>query len=165
MASPRAEELVALLEKGIRKTNEILGALPPERWQTTVYSDPNWNARDLLAHFVSAEEILLQTGRQIAEGDVGVPREFDIDAFNLADLPRYQNQTPRELLTALNDARQRTVDWIRTLNDGQLERKGRMPGVGEVTLEFAIKVIYGHQLTHMRDLASTSSQTKGHGNA
>ncbi len=56
------------------------------------------------------------------------------------------------MLLALAKARQVTLEWVRTLDDSQLDRIGRHPVLGEVTLETIITAIYGHQLLHMRDL-------------
>jgi len=57
-------------------------------------------------------------------------------------------------VAALDAARGRTVDWVRTLSDGQLDLPGRHPALGQITLETMITAIYGHQLLHMRDLAA-----------
>jgi len=57
------------------------------------------------------------------------------------------------LLAGLDAARGRTLNWVRTLSEGQLDLLGRHPALGQVTLETMITAIYGHQLLHMRDLA------------
>ncbi|MEW5719140.1 MAG: DinB family protein [Chloroflexota bacterium] len=152
MPSPRLEEIIGRLEKGGRKTNEIFGKLTPEQWQRVVYDDPLvWTARDLLAHFVSAEESLLQLAQDVAANGAGLPEDFDYDAFNAQEQTRLRDCSPEFLLTALNAARQKTLDWTRTLDDAQLDRVGQHPALGEVTLETMLVSIYGHQLFHMRE--------------
>lgn len=154
MSQPRIEELVALLEKGRGKTREILSALTPEQWQQVVYPEPVWRVRDLLAHFLSAEEELLALAQNVAAGGTGAPADFDFDAFNQEAVSRLADRSPQDLLLALDKARQRTIDWVRTLDESQLDRQGRHPALGEVTLETMIKAMYGHQLFHMRDWLS-----------
>jgi len=153
MPAPRVEALVARLEKGGRKSHQILSRLSPEEWDTIVYAEPyGWTMRDLLAHFVSAEERLLALAQNVAAGGPGAPEGFDIDAFNAEEHRRLAAQPPLNLLAALGEARQRTLDWVSTLHEAQLDRMGRHPALGLISLEAMITAIYGHQLLHMRDL-------------
>ncbi len=66
MAEPRIEALVARLVKGRSKTTETLAGLSPGQWQAVLYPDPPWTVHDLLAHFVSAEERLLELAQDVA---------------------------------------------------------------------------------------------------
>ena len=155
MASERVGSLIAKLEKGGLKTREILGSLAEDQWRRPLYDGPPaWNVRDLVAHLVSAEPRLLQIAQDVAAGGPGAPVEFDLDAFNAEEQGRLKDQSPEELLSALATAREVTLDWVRTLDDSELDRLGRHPALGEVTLEVMITAIYGHQLLHMRDLKS-----------
>ena len=153
MAEPRIEALVARLEKGRSKTTETLAGLSPGQWQAVLYPDPPWTVHDLLAHFVSAEERLLELAQDVAASGAGAPEGFDFDAFNAEETVRLAEASPEVLLAALDAARRRTLDWVRTLADSQLDLFGRHPALGQVTLETMITAIYGHQLLHMRDLA------------
>lgn len=153
MTTARVDALLAKLEKGHRKTLEIFGALTPEQWASVVYDDPHvWRVRELLAHFVSSEEALLKVAQDVAAGGPGAPPDFDYDVFNAQEQERLKGQSPRELLAALDRARQATLAWVGTLDDGALDRVGRHPALGDVTLETMITAIYGHQLYHMQDL-------------
>lgn len=153
MTTARVESLLAKLEKGHRKTLEILAALNPEQWAQIVYEDPHvWRVRELLAHFVSSEEALLKVAQDVAAGGPGAPAGFDYDAFNAQEQERLKDHSPRELLTALDRARQATLAWVGTLDDDALDRVGRHPALGQVTLQTMILAIYGHQLMHMQDV-------------
>ncbi len=152
MTSERIEALVARLEKGGLKTQEIMEALTPDQWKTTVYDDPCvWDVRALLAHFVSSEQRLLQLAQHVAAGGEDLPADFDFNEFNAEEQVRLQNETPQALLAALAEARRATLAWVRMLDDRQLDLVGRHPALGEVTLETMINAIYGHQLLHMRE--------------
>jgi len=153
MGSERVESLIAKLEKGGLKTQEILSSLPADQWSRNLYGGPpGWNVRDLLAHLVSAEPRLLQIAQDVAAGGPGAPPGFDLDAFNADEQKRLKDTSPGELLSALAKTRRVTLAWVRTLEDSQLDRRGRHPALGEVTTEVMITAIYGHQLLHMRDL-------------
>lgn len=152
MTSPRLDDILGKLEKGARKTHEIFSALTPEQWNCVIYDDPHvWTMRELLAHFVSAEENLLKLAQDIAAGGAGAPEDFDYDAFNAQEQVRLRDASPQQLLDALATARQATLAWVRTLDDAQLDRMGRHPALGEISLETLLVSIYGHQLFHMRD--------------
>ncbi|HXZ43439.1 MAG TPA: DinB family protein [archaeon] len=155
MASERVESLIGKLEKGGLKTQEILRSLAADQWRRILYDGPPaWNVRDLLAHLVSAEPRLLQIVHDVAAGGPGALPGFDLDAFNAEEQKLLKDTSPEELLSALAKTRQVTLDWVRTLADSQLDRRGRHPALGEVTVEVMITAIYGHQLLHMRDLKS-----------
>jgi len=154
MSQSRVDALVARLEKGRQKTAEVLSALPLEKWRQMVYTGPDWSVTCLLAHFVSSEEQLLALARDVAQGGYGAPEGFDIHAFNAQEQERFFGKSPQALLIALHSARQQTIDWVRTLDDSQMDQAGQHPALGKVSLETMITAIYGHQLLHMRELSS-----------
>lgn len=149
----RIDELVARLRKGGRKTAEILGGLDDAQWKMVLYAGPpTWTVRDLPAHFLSAEEGLLRIMQNVAAGGPGAPEEFDYNAYNADERARLAGIPPQTLLADLAVARETTVAWVVGLDEADLERAGRHPALGVVTLEVFINGIYGHQLMHMRDL-------------
>ncbi len=149
----RKQKLIERLQKGGDKTAAFFQSLTQEQWQTVVYSEPYpWTLRDLLAHFLSAEEGLLRIAIDIAVGGEGAPPGFDYDAFNAAEQRRLAGIPPAKLLADLIVARRRTVEWVEGLRDEDLDRRGRHPALGEITLEEFLTAIYGHQLMHMRDV-------------
>jgi hypothetical protein len=149
----RVNELVSRLRKGGHKTAEILGGLSDDQWQMVLYAGPPaWTVRDLLAHFLSAEEALLHIARDIAAGGPGAPVGFDYHAFNADEQARLAGIPPHQLLADLAAAREATIAWVAGLEEADLERTGHHPALGEITLEAFINGFYGHQLLHMRDL-------------
>ena len=153
MSQPRLEGLIAKLEKGHQKTREYFRSLTPEQWQLPVYGEPDWTAHNLLLHFVSAEQQLLVLSQNVTKNGTGAPEGFDINRFNAQEQNRLQGQSTQALLDTLDQSRQRTIDWVRTLVDEQLDKKGRHPALGEISVEAILTAIYGHQILHIRDLA------------
>ncbi|MFO7740942.1 MAG: DinB family protein [Anaerolineae bacterium] len=151
--SQRIEKLLARLRTGIAKSEGVFRALDRAEWEIVIYEDPYpWTIRDLLAHLLSAEEGLLQLAQDVASGGEGAPREFDHQAFNATEQKRLAHVPPERLLIDLIAARQRTLSWVTGLEEAALDRMGRHPALGEITVETFINAIYGHQLIHMRDL-------------
>ncbi len=153
MAESRVDALVAKLEKGRLKTNEIFNAFTPAQWQLPLYPDPPWQIRHLLAHFVSAESQLLALAQNVAGGGPGSPPDYDYDTFNAAEQIRLEGLPPAELIDILNKERLETIAWIRTLDTEHLDKIGQHPVLGQVNVETLIISIYGHQLLHMRELS------------
>ncbi|MGQ9832847.1 MAG: DinB family protein [Candidatus Villigracilaceae bacterium] len=152
MTDPRIEALAAKLEKGLQKSVEIFSRLTPEQWQKTLYQEPPWQVRHLLAHFVSSEIQLLDLVQSIVAGGSGAPPDMDIDRFNAEEQARLEGQSPSDLLNLLQRSRRETIEWVKTLDADQLDRLGRHPVLGEVSVATIIESIYGHQLLHIRDL-------------
>ena len=149
----RIDELVARLSKGGHKTGEILGGLTDEQWSQVLYEGPpTWTVRDLLAHFLSAEEGLLHIMQDVATGGPGAPEDFDYNAYNADEQVRLAGVPPHQLLADLAAAREVTIAWAAGLAEADLERTGRHPALGEITLEVFLNAVYGHQLMHVRDL-------------
>ena len=149
----RANQLLARLRKGNRKTAEFLGCLGDDQWKMVLYEGlPTWTVRDMLAHFLSAEEGLLRMAQDIATGGPGAPKGFDYDAYNASEQERLAGIPLRQLLADLAAAREATIRWVARLDEADLDRVGHHPALGQVTLETLINAIYGHQLMHIRDL-------------
>jgi DinB superfamily len=152
MPGPRVTAIVARLEKGMAKTLERFNALAAETWQAAVYEGPpRWTARDLAAHFYSAEVHLLLMARNVADGGEGAPDGFDYNEFNAQEQERLAGMTCGEVLARLAQARRETIAFASALSEEQLDRVGRHPALGMVSLEIMLTAIYGHQLMHMRD--------------
>ena len=153
MSGPRVNAVLGRLEKGIRKTLQIFAGLGPEQWQQVVYTDPYpWTVRDLLAHFVSSEDALLELAQDVAAGGAGAPEGFSYDGFNAQEHERLRDCSPQDLLADLAAARQITVEWVRTLAEADLDRVGHHPALGPISVETMLTAIYGHQLLHMREM-------------
>lgn len=149
----RVDGLVARLRKGGRKTAEVFGSLSNAQWEMTLYEGPPvWTVRDLLAHFLSAEEGLLHAAQDIAAGGPGAPECLDYNGYNAAEQTRLAGQSSDELLADLAAARGATIAWVAELDDTDLDRIGHHPALGNIALEDFITAIYGHQLMHVREL-------------
>jgi uncharacterized damage-inducible protein DinB len=135
------------------KTVDFFASLAPGAWEQPVYSSgPRWNVRQVLAHFVSAEQGYLRYMRDTLAGGPGVPRDFDIDAFNAAQVEQLSGMTPAHLLEALRIVRRETCAFVAGLQPEDLGRVGYHPWFGDESLAFLIRLIYRHPMLHIRDI-------------
>ena len=155
MINPRADALAARLEKGRQKTFEIFNRLTPEQWQQPLYVQPAWQIQSLLAHFASAERQLRLLAQDVAAGGPGAPPDLDVDRFNAGEQRRLEGQSPSDLLASLDQERRQTIAWVSSLDEACLDRVGRHPVLGQVSVEVMLGAIYAHQLLHMRELSKT----------
>jgi hypothetical protein len=153
MASQRITDLLRRLERNKSRVLGTYGKIPASDWNKVVYEKPAvWTARDLLAHFVSAEKELRILAQNIAAGGKGAPEGFDYNEFNRMEQEKYRAFRPEDLLKLFADSREKTRKWVSGLMDDQLDNKGRHPAMGEVTLEAVLEAVCGHTLLHIKEL-------------
>lgn len=138
------------------KTLALFNSLSRQELEQVIYSDgPSWNARELLAHFVSAETAFHELIDDILAGGNGAPEGFDIDGFNQRQVLLFGDIPTSELIEQFQQARRRTVQVVEKLDPGLLERTARHPFLGIAPLIEIIKLIYRHNQIHLRDIRRT----------
>ncbi len=154
MTSNRIQELFRKLERNKSLVLRTFANVQPGGWETAVHDKPGaWTLRELLAHFVSSERMLLKLSKDVAGGGRGAPPGFDYDKFNKDEQETFRSYKPQELLKLFGEARDATLAWMGGLVEGALDRKGNHPTLGEVTLEDLLSAIHGHILLHIRELS------------
>jgi len=141
-----------LAEEG-QKTMAFFGSMTPGQLATLIYHDgPGFTAHDLLAHLGSTERHILGLVQAVCAGGPGAPVDFDIDAFNAAEVSRLRRQPAGELLQAFAQARQETVAYVAGLGEPDLDRAGQHPWLGQAPLADMLKLLYRHTMLHERDI-------------
>jgi hypothetical protein len=151
MADSFLDETTALLERTPRVVRELLAGLPAS-WLDTPDTADGWTPRDVVGHLISAElddwipraEIILAHGASRAfdpfdrfahvERDVGVPLAALIDRFD--ELRGEKLARLRELIAT----------------DEDLDRVGRHPELGEVTMRQLLATWAVHDLDHVAQI-------------
>ncbi|PKN94190.1 MAG: hypothetical protein CVU44_07255 [Chloroflexi bacterium HGW-Chloroflexi-6] len=140
------------------KIYTFFAALTPEQWQQTVYGEEGpWTARSILAHFVSAEQGFLKIFASIRDGGPGASDDFDIDRFNASQQAKLAEVTSAELLARYVVTRAQMVDFAASLDQADLEKTGRHPALGITSLGEMLKMVYLHNIMHLRDLKKVVS--------
>ena len=134
------------------KTAEFFDALTEADWDQQVYTTGSgWRVSQLLAHFISAERTFEIFIRDVLKGGPGAPRDFDIDAFNESEVPELQ--APRsELIRTYRSTRRRTLELLDEVDSTDLLKRGYHPWFGDSQLDDMLKLIYRHNIIHLRDI-------------
>jgi hypothetical protein len=151
---PNRQEIILkrLSEEG-QKTAAFFRALSEADYTQQVYlTGPEWRVRDLLAHFVSAEQMFVVYGRDILAGGPGAPEDFVIDEFNATQVAGLKDAPTTDLIWQFEAARAAIVELVRGMSDPDFDRIGRHPWFGRVPLEQMLKLIYRHNMLHERDI-------------
>lgn len=152
-AGPALDHVIRRLVSDGEKTAEFFRGLPPEAWEQQVYmTGGRWSVRMVLAHFVFAERALYRLIADVAAGGPGAPRDLDIDRFNEAEAAPFRSTPPLELLEAFRDARAATVRLAGGLGLPDLPKRGYHPWFGDVELGEMLKLVYRHNMIHLRDI-------------
>ena len=146
-----------LIQKRLRdegdKLLKTLESLSPDQWSLVIYTDGmEWSLKDLLAHLSSAERAFLFYGRDILNGGEGAPEGFDINRFNNGEVGGLRNRTVEQLIADLRAARRETIDLVGQIADEDFARKGRHPFFGQMSIDEMFKLIYRHNMMHLRDV-------------
>jgi len=146
-------ELAEKLKVEGERTAAVFADLGDEQWQKEVYTEgATWTIRNVLSHFVTSERGLLKLFEQIRQGGAGSPDDFSIDRYNAAMQERTRGATPPELLEQYRQVRAASIAWVSGLQESDLEITGRHPFLGETVIREMIKMLYIHNLTHLRDM-------------
>src|SRR5690606_709911 len=134
-SQPMTDRIATLAERLREKgaaTAAFFRALEPHDWSVTVYTEGSaWDARQVLCHFVSAEESLLRLFRNVAAGGEGVPEDFGLDGFNESEVSRMDGLAPADLIARFEAARAEMVAFVEGLEGADLDRvrsEGRRGG-------------------------------------
>jgi hypothetical protein len=147
------DTLLARLQSERDKTLAVFSTLTNAEWTQVIYTgNSTWIFRDLLAHIVSAEGEFLRLFRDVQAGGSGTPVDFLADEFNAAEQERYRNFSPQQLLTEFQNRRAAMINWVTSLTPAELEKTGKHPVLGELSLADLIKSLTLHEHLHIRDL-------------
>jgi hypothetical protein len=118
------------------------------RWRN---SDDEFSVLEHLCHLrdIEAEGYALRIERILKESS---PFLADIDGSRLAIERSYNDQDPKLALRAFTVARTKNVEKLIGLDSKELKREGNLEGVGQVTLERLICLMWEHDESHLEDL-------------
>lgn len=137
------------------KMTAFFAALSDADWNQTVYTEgETWTIRNVLLHFVTAEQGFLKLFADIVDGGEGASVDFDIDRYNASQQEKGKALTTQELLVQFQAVRKQMADWVESLSADDLAKEGRHPFLQKTTLEEMVKMVYRHNQIHYRDMRS-----------
>ncbi|HYK94473.1 MAG TPA: DinB family protein [Candidatus Dormibacteraeota bacterium] len=143
-------ETTDLLERTPRVVSALLKGLP-DAWGDTPDVDGGWRPRDVVGHLITTEldNWIVRTRRILDEG-TSVP--FDpLDRFKHQG--RDDDQTLDQLVDRFAQLRAANLERLGALvGDGDLDRRGMHPALGEVTLRELLSTWTAHDLDHVSQI-------------
>jgi hypothetical protein len=151
------DETTALLERTPRVLHDLLGGLP-ESWLDGRDTPDGWQPRDVVGHLISAElDDWIPRAEMIMEH--GPERPFDaFDRF--AHEERDRDVPLHALLDRFTELRAANLMRLRELvGEDDLDRVGRHPSLGEVTMRQLLATWAVHDLDHISQTFAAMSAT------
>ena len=143
---------VAVLRRTPAALDAMLRGLP-EIWTRRNEGAETWNASEVIGHLIEGERTdWIPRVRCILEFGEG-------QAFEPFDMAGYQREMPGKTTEQLLDefARLRSSSLAELdafhLRDADLDRRGRHPGLGTVTLSQLLATWAAHDLTHVHQIS------------
>ena len=149
-ASALLDETTALLERTPRVVRELLADLP-DGWLGEPDTVGGWTPRDVVGHLISAElDDWIPRAELIIEH--GTDRPFEpFDRF--AHVERDKGVPLAELIIRFDQLRGESLARLRELvGDDDLDRVGRHPELGEVTMRQLLATWAVHDLDHVAQI-------------
>jgi GNAT superfamily N-acetyltransferase len=152
LMSKTLDQTIALLAKTPRTLDALLRDLP-DGWTRTSEGDNTWSAYDIVGHLIHGERAeWMVRARMILEfGETRTFERFD----RLAQERESQGKVLGQLLDEFARVRATNLDDLRALNllPPDLEKRGRHPVFGAVTLGQLLATWAAHDLTHLHQIS------------
>jgi hypothetical protein len=143
---------IALLERTPATLGALLRGLP-ESWTDVNEGEGTWSAVEIVEHLIHGERTdwMPRTRLILESGDARPFEPFD----RLGSVSESHKPTLDELLDEFGRLRAENLDELRALNlqPPDLERRGRHPALGTVTLWQLLATWPAHDLSHLHQLS------------
>ena len=142
---------IALLERTPRTLDALMRDLP-SAWIEANEGEGTWAPCDVMGHLIYADltDWMPRVRMILEHGDSRAFEPFD----RVAQMRESKGQSIEELLSRFATVRAQNLDALRALNlqQGDLDRRGRHPALGPVTLSELLATWGAHDLTHLHQL-------------
>lgn len=146
------DHTIPLLARTPATLNSLLRDLPPA-WTAQNEGETTWSPFDIVGHLIHGEQTdWMPRARIILQ--FGETRPFD-PFDRLAQERESQGKSLAQLLDEFAGLRADNINALRALNlqPADLERRGRHPALGVVTLSQLLATWVAHDLTHLHQLS------------
>jgi hypothetical protein len=150
------DDAVAILQRTPASLAALLDGLP-ETWVRATEGDGTWSPYDVIGHLIHGERTdWIPRARHILAGQTRPFERFDRQARFAGS----QSGSLRELLASFAALRRESLSALAAMNltNGDLERRGLHPELGEVTLGQLLATWVVHDLDHVVQIARTMAK-------
>lgn len=151
------EQAISVLSRTPVVLTALLKDLPAE-WTGSNEGGETWSPYDVVGHLIHGERADWMPRAKILL-DEGESRAFD-PFDRLAQFEESRGRTLGELLIEFAELREASLAMLRELNigTGELEKTGRHPAFGRVTLQQLLATWVVHDLGHLAQIARTMAK-------
>jgi hypothetical protein len=156
----RLDEGIALLERTPATLDALLRGMP-EPWLACDEGPETWSPYVVVGHLIHGEKTdwIPRARRILADGETKAFDPFD----RFAQLRDSKGKALAELLDEFSILRRKSLDELAALKLGErdLERRGRHPELGAVTLGELLATWVVHDLDHVQQIARVMAKRWG----
>jgi uncharacterized damage-inducible protein DinB len=127
------------------------GGLDKGQWEWRP-DDGRWSVRLVLAHVGAAQWSHLEVARHLVDGEAVEIPDFDLDAWNDAEVAKRADWSVERVLADLEAGQRVAFDFLDGLDEEKLAITGSHPALGEMSVGQIVRVIGMHDGLHRRDL-------------
>ena len=138
-------DLIALLESQFTETLALLRRVPRER-EDFAYADGKWTVKEVVGHVSDSERVFAYRALRFARNDPTELASFDENAW-VANA-NFGRRRLADLVDELNVVRQGTLRLAKSLDAGELARRGLANG-NVVSVRALFYIIAGHERHHV----------------
>ena len=142
-------ELITQLEKAADDYAAVLEGASPDAL-TRRPDDKNWAPVEIICHNRDVEESYLARYKTILEVEDFKFQPGDADRWAVER--QYLRNDTFQALSAFRARRKDTIEFLKTLNQEQLERIGIHPRLGPKTIADLVEGLAGHDTNHLDQL-------------
>ncbi|MCZ7575485.1 MAG: DinB family protein [Ardenticatenaceae bacterium] len=153
MTSDPVRAIIAKLEDDYQRLRETIAGVPETRLTSSSAGD-GWSAREILAHLANAEREHREVAKAILDGRTFELANFDLDRWNQAGVARRARQDVRTILDDLEAEHRAMIAFAAALSPEELEKKGRHPALGELSVRKLLRIVGLHQRMHQREIVA-----------
>ena len=154
-------QTISLLARTPAVLNALLRDLP-EAWTLSNEGESTWSPFDVVGHLIHAERTdWIPRARMILQfGETRAFEPFD----RLGQVQESQGKSLAQLLDAFARLRSESLTELQALNlqPEDLDRRGRHPSLGQVTLSQLLATWVTHDLTHLHQISRTMAHQYRH---
>ena len=149
---------IDILKYGQATVIQTIEGMPETAWET-VGACGIWSVKDILAHLVSYEEVLVD----VLSGFIGRHPTPTLDKFtgmgsqfNDAEVERRRGRTVKEVLSEFNDAHAQVMSLAERIPAEAFRHTGTLPwyGMNYALDDVLVYMYYGHKREHSAQIAA-----------
>jgi uncharacterized damage-inducible protein DinB len=149
----RKQTVLTKLETVRGSLLDMVETIEEQSWTQPVFSESaEWQVSDLLRHVVSAEHSMTRLIENIRDGGEGASADLELTRWNASRVQKAKAKSIEDLTADLAQNRTYLLGVIDSLNEADLDKKGRHGSLRIMSIEEILHLIADHEQRHMADI-------------